>query len=359
MEGKLYLLIIYGSYFISAIILSFLINGLLLKFASNLGIRNSSETIIRWSAQAKPALGGISFFLIFLLSIAIYPIFFEQHFISYDKQLLGIMAACTLAFLMGLSDDAYDTKPRLKLAIQISCGLILIFTGTYISMFSNNYFNYIFTIFWVVAIMNSINMLDNMDAITTLVSITIIIDALLILYLNSHSDNSHILIMVGILASLIGFLFYNWHPSKIIMGDTGSQFLGLFLAAVGIIYFWNTPDIKGNINHVDTKHFFVTILSFAIPIIDTTSVVINRLLHRKSPFIGGKDHTTHSLFFMGLTEKRIAILYAGISFVSMFFNYLIIHYIDNWSYIHIILFSFYFLLLFLFLYTPTRKYGQH
>ncbi|OFY83364.1 MAG: hypothetical protein A3F72_20420 [Bacteroidetes bacterium RIFCSPLOWO2_12_FULL_35_15] len=357
MEGKLYLLLIYGSYFISTVILSFLINGLLLKFASNLGIRNSSETTIRWSAQAKPALGGISFFLIFLLSIASYPIFFEHHFISFNKQLLGIMAASTLAFLMGLSDDAYNTKPLLKLAIQISCAFILIFTDTSISLFSSAFLNYIFTIFWVVAIMNSINMLDNMDAITTLVSITIIINALFILYLNSHSDNIHILLLVGVLASLIGFLFYNWHPSKIIMGDTGSQFLGLFLAAIGIIYFWDTPDF--NEEKIQSKQFFVTILTFAIPIIDTTTVVINRLLHGKSPFIGGKDHTTHSLFFMGLTEKRIAVLYTGISFVSMFFNYLIIHYIDNWSYLHIILFSVYFITLFWFLYAPTRKYGQH
>jgi UDP-GlcNAc:undecaprenyl-phosphate GlcNAc-1-phosphate transferase len=159
------------------------------------------------------------------------------------------------------------------------------------------------------------------------------------------------------LASLIGFLFYNWHPSKIIMGDTGSQFLGLFLAAIGIIYFWNTPDTHGQA--IQTKQFFVTILSFAIPIIDTTTVVINRLLRGKSPFIGGKDHTTHSLFFMGLTEKRIAILYVGICFVSTIFNFLIIHYIDNWSYLHIILFSIYFITLFVFLYAPTRKYGQH
>lgn len=354
MEGKLYLLLIYGSYFISTIILSFLINGLLLKFASNLGIRNSAETTIRWSPQAKPALGGISFFLIFLLSIASYPIFFEQHFISFNKQLLGIMAACTVAFLMGLSDDAYNTKPLLKLSIQISCAVILISTGTAISMFSSDYLNDAFTIFWVVAIMNSINMLDNMDAITTMVSITVIINALFILYLNSHSDNIHILLLVGILASLIGFLFYNWHPSKIIMGDTGSQFLGLFLAAIGIIYFWNTPDFHEHKIH--SKQFFVTILAFAIPIIDTTTVVINRLLRGKSPFIGGKDHTTHSFFFMGLTEKRIAILYTGISFVSIFFNYLIIHYIDNWSYIHITLFSIYFITLFWFLYAPTRKH---
>jgi UDP-GlcNAc:undecaprenyl-phosphate/decaprenyl-phosphate GlcNAc-1-phosphate transferase len=356
MDGKFYLILIYGSYFISTVILSFLINGLFLKFATTLGIRNSNDTIIRWSPQVKPSLGGISFYIIFLISIASYPIFFEQSKVLFSKPLLGILAASTLAFLMGLSDDAYNTKPMLKLVIQICCGLILISTGTHISIFSNIYINYGLTLFWVVGLMNSINMLDNMDAITTLVSMTIILGALFILYINNDNYSIHIILLIGVLAALTGFLFFNWHPAKMFMGDTGSQFLGLFLAVMGIIYYWNTPDIHGNL--IQSKQFFVTILAFAIPIIDTTTVTINRILKGKSPFIGGKDHTTHSLFFMGLTEKRIAILYLGICFLSMFFNLLIIKYIENWGYLHIILFSVYYIALFWFLYQPTRKHGH-
>ncbi|HEX8517139.1 MAG TPA: MraY family glycosyltransferase, partial [Bacteroidia bacterium] len=283
MDGKLYLVLVYGSYFISTVILSFLINGLFLKFATTLGIRNTNQTVIRWSPQAKPSLGGISFYIIFLISIASYPIFFEQSKVLLSKPLLGILAACTLAFLMGLSDDAYNTKPLLKFIIQLCCGLILISTGTYISIFSNMLFNYALTLFWVVGLMNSINMLDNMDGITTLVSITIIISALFILYINNDNYSIHIMLLIGVLAALIGFLFFNWHPSKMFMGDTGSQFLGLFLAAMGIIYFWNTPDVHGKL--IQSKQFFVTILTFAIPIIDTTTVTINRLLKGKSPFV--------------------------------------------------------------------------
>jgi len=365
MDGKLYLILVYSSYFISTVILSFLINGLFLKFASTLGIRNANETVIRWSPQAKPSLGGISFYIIFLISIASYPIFFEQSKVLFSKPLLGILAACTLAFLMGLSDDAYNTRPLLKFMIQVGCGLILIFTGTYIKFLSGNdpvpvpaklYFDYALTLFWVVGLMNSINMLDNMDGITTLVSITIILSALFILYLNNDNYSIHILLLIGVLAALIGFLFFNWHPSKMFMGDTGSQFLGLFLAAMGIIYFWNTPDVHGKL--IQSKQFFVTILTFAIPIIDTTTVTINRLRKGKSPFVGGKDHTTHSLFFMGLTEKRIAILYVGICFVSMFFNLLIIKYIEHWGYLHIFLFTVYYAALFWFLYAPARKHSR-
>lgn len=356
MEGRLLLILVYGSYFITTVLLSFMINGLFLKFAFTLGTRNTPENLIRWSPQAKPSLGGISFFIIFLLSIASYPILFGQHAVLFNRQLFGILAASTLAFLMGLSDDAYNTKPLLKLAIQICCALVLIFSGTHISLFSSTLVNYAFTIFWVVSIMNSINMLDNMDAITTVISITIIMNALLILYLNGDGYNIHILLLIGVMSSLIGFLFYNWHPAKMFMGDTGSQFLGLFLAAMGIIYFWNTPDMNGQL--IRSKQFFVTILAFAIPIIDTTSVVINRIISGRSPFIGGKDHTTHSLYFIGMSEKKIAILYAGICFISMFFNFLIINHIKDWGYLHIILFSIYFLSLFWFLYAPTIKHGR-
>ena len=143
------------------------------------------------------------------------------------------------------------------------------------------------------------------------------------------------------------------------MGDTGSQFLGVFLAAIGIQYLWTPQDaniVHENIN--DTKQFFVSILSFAIPIIDTTTVVINRLRRGKSPFVGGKDHTTHNFFFMGLTEKRIALMYAGICLINMFLSYLILVCIKEWTYVHIILFSVYFIILFYFFYAPTRKHSK-
>lgn len=336
--------------------MSFLINGLFLKFASTLGIRDTKDTIIRWNSQSKPAFGGISFYIVFLMSVASYPIFFEQSAIIFNKKLLGVLAACTLAFLMGLSDDAYNTKPLLKLLIQIACGVILISTDTHISIFGNTLLNNIMTIFWVVGVMNSINMLDNMDAITTVVSITILLNALVVLILNGLISSIYVLMIIGVMAALIGFLFFNWHPSKMFMGDTGSQFLGLFLATIGIIYFWNTPDVKGEL--IQSKQFFATILTFAVPLIDTTTVTINRLRKGKSPFVGGKDHTTHHFFYNGLTEKRIAILFAGVSLVSMCLNILIIKYITNWGHLHIGLFAVYFLSLFWFLYRPTTIYSK-
>ncbi len=343
MEDSEYYNLVYVSYFFAALIFSLLINGLFLKFASSLGIRNRAETVIRWG-QAKPALGGISFFIIFLLSVASYSIFFPQTTILLNRQLLGLITACTMAFLMGLADDAYNTRPLLKLSVQLICGIMLVQTGTCAEIFPSHTLNVLFTIIWTAGVMNAINMLDNMDAIGTVVSICIIATAVMFQYLHHDFYSVYMFLLIGLLASLGGFLFFNWHPSKLYMGDTGSQFLGVVLAAVGIYCFMNKPDLHDNA--VQSKQVITAILVYIIPIIDGGCVVINRMAKGRSPFVGGKDHTTHHLFYYGVTEKRIAVLFGAIALISFVLILIINYYITDWSWFHITLFSLYFLLLF-------------
>lgn len=345
------LVLIYAGYFICSIILAFLLNALFLKFSKTLGMRDQQE-LVRWSSMQKPAVGGISFFVLFLLSIACFGVFFPYRFMPLDKHLLGMLAAVTLAFLMGLADDAYNTRPFLKLFVQILCGIILIGTDQSIQLFENDKLNDILTIVWVVGIMNSINMLDNMDAITASVSVIILLEALLTLYINQDFLNVHIIMILGVIGALSGFLFFNWHPSKLFMGDTGSQFLGILLAIVGIQYFWNNPDFGGNYFH--SKQILVTALAFIIPICDTTIVVINRLLRKQAPWLGGKDHTTHHLSYLGLSDSQVAIAFAGISFVSLMMIFVIQGTIVNWGLKHILIFGGYFLVVFGTLFTVTK-----
>lgn len=340
-------------YFTGMFGLSLLINNLFLKFSKTLGIRNNNETIVRWGSLSKPSFGGISFYLSFLISFIVYFLLFDQNEEVQNKRLIGLFIACSLAFLMGLADDAYNTRPLLKFFAQVACGIILIMSDKYIIFFDNPAWNYLLTLFWVVAVMNSINMLDNMDAITTVVSMAIIFAILFMLFFTKDYSNAHIIILTGALASLSGFLFFNWHPSKLYMGDTGSQFLGILLATMGIKYFWNAPDMHGNLEV--SRQFLIVALAFIIPAADTTTVIINRLLKGRSPFIGGKDHTTHHLFFNGVTERRIALLYAAISLVSLSLVVYILYYIDKWNNIYTGIFGGYFLLIFALLFRVTRK----
>lgn len=260
---------------------------------------------------------------------------------------------------MGLADDAYDTKPLIKSLTQFVCALILILTGTRIECFENELLNYTLTILWVIGMMNSINMLDNMDAITTIVSIGILIFISTITILQSHTLTPISILVIAMLGSLCGFLIYNWHPSKMFMGDTGSQFLGVFLAIIGIEYCWN---IKPSIDALfpieyGTKSILVVASVFVIPLTDTITVVTNRLIRGKSPFVGGKDHTTHSLFFQGITEKKIALLYFGLTCIGCYLSYLIIT-DNNWSLQKFWLYSIYpisvFLPLFLLTYNKNK-----
>lgn len=332
---------------------SLLINSILLKFSQNLGVRQqSNKKDIRWNPNVKPSLGGISFFVIFLISFVVLN--FLNNILAIkvnDFNNIGVFIVCTIAFIMGLADDAYNTNPLLKFITQISCGIILYYTDTKIMIFQHELLNFSFTVIWVVGIMNSINMLDNMDGITTIVSIVILFFAIA-LSVNTNLLYTPIpIITLGMIGALLGFLVYNFHPSKMFMGDTGSQFLGAFLSVVGINYCWNSfsliPSAWYTINPI-LIGFLSVILVFILPLTDTITVTINRLKKGKSPFIGGKDHTTHHLFFRGITEKRIALMYFGLGLLGLVLSLeLLLNFNSLWLIISIIFSSITFLSLYL------------
>ena len=188
--------ITYSVFFLITAVFSFLINSLFLKFSRTLGMRNNVEKIIRWESEAKPSFGGISFYMLFLLSVSAFSILSESGDMIENKQLMGLIIATTLAFLMGLADDAYNTIPLLKFSTQVCCGLILIYSGTYIELFASPALNYGLTLFWIVAIMNAMNLLDNMDAISGVVSVFIILSAMLIIYLQDDLSNVYFLLLI-------------------------------------------------------------------------------------------------------------------------------------------------------------------
>jgi UDP-GlcNAc:undecaprenyl-phosphate GlcNAc-1-phosphate transferase len=293
--------------FVVCFVFSLLINYILLKFAQTLGMRYRDAEQVRWSLDHKPSLGGISFYMVFLFAF-IFTVILPHRNTGFNLQIIGILMAATLAFLMGLADDAFNTQPLLKILTQLFCSLILIFSGHHVAIFENQFFNYIITVVWVVGLMNSINMLDNMDGISTIVSILACFFMVAVNVSLFNTNSYATTLNLGVLGALCGFLVYNFHPSKMFMGDTGSQFLGLFLAVMGVDNCWNNPTSE-MVNGFPIANIVIVVLVFLLPLADTFTVVINRVKKGRSPFVGGKDHTTHHLFFRGLTEKRIAILF--------------------------------------------------
>jgi UDP-GlcNAc:undecaprenyl-phosphate GlcNAc-1-phosphate transferase len=303
-------------YLFIAIALSLAINYLLLKFSFNLGSRNNlAFNQVRWTAHVKPSIGGISFFIIFLLSWGIYGFISQERGLVPDKQIIGIVAATSLGFMAGLYDDAFNTNPLLKFILQLSCGVILISFNVKITISNLEFINIFFTLIWVIGLMNSINMLDNMDGVTASISAFIIAGLIGVLAITGHAASEfYMLILIGVLGALIGFLRFNWSPSRIFMGDTGSQFLGVFLASTSILFFWQFNE--GNQGLLQVKPFVLPALFFIIPIIDTTTVTVRRLLRGQSPFVGGKDHITHHFAYLGLKESTIVLVLLGTTLVS-------------------------------------------
>lgn len=301
-------------YFVIAIVLSLAINYLLLKFSFNLGSRNNLVfKQVRWSSHVKPSVGGISFFIVFLLSWGMFGLVNKGENEVPNTQIIGVVAATSLGFLAGLYDDAFNTNPLVKFLMQLACGIILVVCGITTTISNFEPLNIFFTLVWVVGLMNSINMLDNMDGVTASISMVIVAGLITVVALSSGSD-FYLLMLTGALGALVGFLKFNWVPSKIYMGDTGSQFLGAFLAATSILFFWRFN--QGNQGLIQVKPFVLPALFFIVPLIDTATVTVRRLMRGQSPFVGGKDHITHHLAYLGMKEKEIIFTLLGITLLS-------------------------------------------
>ena len=303
----------------SALLGSFFIKGTL-----NFLTKKTKGNTERFSSQSKPIYGGILFYSVFLIASLIY--YFSPLYTPEDSNMfIALMISVGISFFMGLADDLMNTPPLFKFIVQFVCAFVLIKTGVVITISPLPWVNYTITVLWIVGIMNSINMLDNMDAITSSISLTIIIPCVLMQIINGEC-NIDTMVMVTVAGAILGFLLYNWAPAKMYMGDNGSQFLGILLAYIGIKYFWNGIQITDEINYAyNAKQFIMVALAFIVPLSDTTTVTINRLLKGKSPFVGGRDHTTHYLYYRGLTVRKVGIVLLTLNLVGVCLSQVIMY----------------------------------
>ena len=333
------------TYFLFALLFCFIFNALFYKFASNLGIRDMDENDhMRWSRQSKPSIGGITFYIVFLLSIFGYVVINPNYTLGgdakfgFDFHSLGFTLSITVGFLIGLADDAYNTNPTLKLIGQFFCANILIMSGYVI--WATPFFvpNYLITTLWIVGLMNSINLLDNMDGVAGSIALAIIGGCIVLLNVSGHNDDFMKIVLLGVMAALIAFLYFNIYPSKIFMGDTGSQFLGVFLAGISIQYLWGVRYEGGA--PVQVKQFLVPALFFIIPLTDTVTVFFWRIKNGKSPSMGGTDHITHHLIYNGLSERQVVLFLVLVSMLSAALaTWMIV--LNEWTTLQLILLSTY------------------
>lgn len=271
--------------------------------------KGEAPQVQRWGAERKPTLGGISFYIVFLfcLSLSYGPYLNGE---EEGVRMMGLLGAGSLAFIMGLSDDVYETRPFLKLAVQAACGFIFLLTGSHLVLPGPEWVGGALTLLWVILLMNSFNMVDNMDGIAASIALTVLAGSVLRLGTMEASVMSLCPVLLGLFAAVAAFLYYNIHPSSMFMGDAGTQFLGLLLAFFSIHLFWTPVEAyRIESSWVLLYKGSALLLLFWSSLVDTATVLILRIARGGSPLKGGKDHTTHAFSYAGLSERKINLLY--------------------------------------------------
>jgi UDP-GlcNAc:undecaprenyl-phosphate GlcNAc-1-phosphate transferase len=247
-----------------------------------------------------PRLGGAAIYLAVIVAALILGR--RYNFIEFGAILVG----ATGVSFMGLVDDRWGLRPLLKMVAQVLAALLLYASGIYVGTFHHPVLNLVMTVLWVGFITNAINFLDNMDGLASGVSaIAAAFFALMCSFSGQYLVGA---LSIAVLAACLGFLFYNLNPASIFMGDSGSQFLGFILAAIGIKL--RFPD------NVEFVTWMVPVLVMGLPIFDTTLVIISRLRRRLNPATTpGQDHISHRLVAAGMTHREAVLTLYVVSFV--------------------------------------------
>ncbi len=279
---------------------SLLLTPLAGKLALKLGMATAPRPE-RWSTRHTPLLGGLAVFLAFLAPL--------PWVLGAGDRAWGIVAAGICMLAAGLWDDWSGIGPQTKLVCQIVGACILTLLGVGFKMLPSQFINIFASIFWTVMVINAVNLMDNMDGLATGVSL---VSAIFMLVILSRTGNDQEAYLASALAgALAGFLVYNFSPAKIFLGDAGSLSIGATLAGLTLSTYLHSEQKLGAISVL-----LVPALVMAIPILDVVLVTSTRILRGQPVSQGGRDHTSHRLVQLGLSERSAVLLLYAFSSIS-------------------------------------------
>ena len=288
-----------------ALVVSFLASPVVKNFAYKVGAIDVPKDARRMHKVPTPRLGGLAIFLGFIVSAFLFvPI-------RGDREMQSILMGAVIIVVLGVVDDIMALPAMLKFVVQICAALIPTLNGVVIQALSNptifsenpywslEWLSVPVTVLWIVAVTNSVNLIDGLDGlacgVSTISATTVLVIALI------ASEAQVALVMAALVGACVGFMPYNQNPAKMFMGDTGSTFLGYILA---------TMSIQGLFKFYAVISFVVPFLILGLPIFDTAFAFIRRIAHGQSPMHADRSHIHHRLIDMGLNQKQaVATLY--------------------------------------------------
>lgn len=276
--------------FVSAVILTYLVRGAARRFGFV-----AKPKADRWHKKPTAMMGGVA---IFLTTLLLYFLF-----VPYTRESLVILGASSFLFLVGLLDDILNIKPYQKLVGQLIGATIIVGFKLTVPLTGYEILDIWITVLWLVGITNAINLLDNMDGLAA--GISAIAALSLAIGFGTTGQIDDLMFILVFIGALVGFLVFNFNPASIFMGDCGSMFVGFLLAASVLM------NQTGGQSRSVLTILAVPALILFVPIFDTTFVTILRKLWGRKASQGGRDHTSHRLVALGLSERNaVLMLYA-------------------------------------------------
>ena len=253
----------------------------------------------RWHARPTALMGGIAMYVAATLAIVwVLPV----------EEWWGIWAGATLMFLVGAVDDLARIRPSAKLAAQVAATGLLFYSGYAFGGHWPVWASLPLTLLWVIGITNAVNLLDNMDGLAA--GVAGIASLIMVIFAGLTGSATTLVLGAAVAGAALGFLVFNFKPARVFMGDCGSLFLGFSIAAFGLVL-QQQPEVTAPL-----AVGLVPLAVLAVPILDTTLVTFMRKLAGRSVAQGGRDHASHRLVFLGLSERHAVLMLYGLSLCS-------------------------------------------
>lgn len=248
--------------------------------------------------QPTARLGGLAMYLGFGLAAALF---------STEPSTLGLLLSAAVITTLMVFDDLGGVRPLFKLAFQVAASLIAIVAFDVSIRFIGlpggivtlaPIVSVLLTLAWFVSLQNTINFLDGVDGLAA--GVVAIVAATLLLAAINRNETGIVILAGALIGACVGFLLFNWHPARIFMGDSGSNFLGFTLAALSVL-----SVAKGTV----VLALFVPVLALAIPIVDTAWAIVRRRRRGKSIATPDTEHLHHRLLDFGLSPRETVLVF--------------------------------------------------
>ncbi|TMN21769.1 glycosyltransferase family 4 protein [Lentibacillus cibarius] len=289
--------------FVVSLAVSFFSTPLVKRLAISLGAVDKPDQQRKTHKGIKTSMGGLA---ILIGAVAGLLIIRPEH-----PQLAAILLGGVIMMATGMLDDLLELKPIMKLLGQVLAAITVVASGLLIDKITLPFFGIIYfgdmnsvviTIIWILAVTNAINLIDGLDGLAAGVS-TI---ALISIFIMAIADERLIVVYLTLvlIGSCIGFLFHNFYPATIFMGDTGALFLGYAIAVVSIL---------GLFKNIAFFSFIIPIVVIAVPMFDTIFAIVRRLMNKQSIGMADKGHIHYRLMAMGYSHRTSVLIIYGFS----------------------------------------------